>query len=151
MSEHALSLPVPPEAAWAALESTAEEWGAEVVRAGRGGREGTLRLPVLAGLRRGVVSGRLRVGPADGGSQVVFQPEESRLEVQAQAVVILLVSLAGSAVVVAWPFVPRLLQLAPFGAILALGGWFLVISRLRNSGPEDFLAAVGHRAGEEEP
>ena len=154
MSEHTLALPLAPEAAWAALESTAEEWGAEVVRGGRGGRggrEGTLRLPVLAGLRRGVVSGRLRVEPTDGGSRVVFQPEESRLEVQAQAVVVLLLSLAGSAVVVAWPFVPRLLPLAPFGAILALGGWFLVISRLRNSGPEDFLAAVGHRAGEEEP
>lgn len=144
MSEHVLTLPVTPEAAWAALESAAEDWGAEAAR------EGTLRLPVLAGLRRGVVSGRLRVEPAEGGSRVVFQPEEPRLEIQVQAVVILLISLAGSAVVIAWPFVPRLLPLAPFGALLALGGWFLVISRLRSSGPEEFLTAVEHRACEGE-
>jgi len=28
------------------------------------------------------------------------------------------------------------------GAVLALVGWFLVISRLRTSGPQEFLAMV---------
>lgn len=148
MTERSLTLPLAPPAAWAALESAAEEWGADIVREGR---EGRLRLPVLAGLRRGSVTGHLAVEPADGGSRVVFRPEESTLRIQTQAVVVLLVSLVGSAVVVAWPFVPRLLPLAPFGALLALGGWFLVISRLRTSGPEEFFAAVEHQAREDEP
>lgn len=146
MSERTLTLPLAPPAAWAALERTAEEWGAALDREKR-----WLRLPVLAGLRRGTVAGRLAVEPADGGSRVVFQPEEPVLAVQVQAVVVLLVSLLGAACVVAWPFVPRLLPLAPFGAILALGGWFLVISRLRSSGPEEFFAAVEHRALGDEP
>jgi hypothetical protein len=38
---------------------------------------------------------------------------------------------------------------APFGAVLALGGWFLVISRLRTSGPEEFLEAVAAQGGQE--
>ena len=41
-----------------------------------------------------------------------------------------------------WPFYPQLIAVAPFGALLALGGWFLVVSRLRTSGPDEFLDAV---------
>jgi hypothetical protein len=55
---------------------------------------------------------------------------------------ILLLASAGGLLCLIWPFFPRLLQIAPFGAILALGGWFLVIARLRTSGPDEFLAAV---------
>jgi hypothetical protein len=49
---------------------------------------------------------------------------------------------AGGLLTVLWPFFPRLLEIAPFGAVIALGGWFLVISRLRTSGPDEFLEAV---------
>jgi hypothetical protein len=147
VTERSLTLPLAPPAAWAALESTAEEWGAELAREDLGGR---LRLPVLAGLRRGVISGRITVEPADGGSRVAFRPEEAGYTLQVQAVVVLAFAVAGAAVVVAWPFFPRLLSVAPFGALLALGGWFLVISRLRTSGPDEFLAAVQERAAQEE-
>ena len=41
-----------------------------------------------------------------------------------------------------WPFFPGLLPLAPLGAIVALSGWFLVVSRLTTSTPDDFLRLV---------
>jgi uncharacterized membrane protein HdeD (DUF308 family) len=55
---------------------------------------------------------------------------------------ILLLSAFGAVLTFIWPFFPKLIAVAPFGALLALGGWFLVVSRLRSSGPEDFLAAL---------
>jgi hypothetical protein len=56
------------------------------------------------------------------------------------------VAIAGAVLTMLWPFFPQLLPLAPFGAILALGGWFLVLSRLRNSGPDEFLVMVEAQA-----
>jgi hypothetical protein len=35
--------------------------------------------------------------------------------------------------------------------VIALGGWFLVISRLRTSGPDEFLEAVAREDGPERP
>ncbi|HEX3553467.1 MAG TPA: hypothetical protein VIA62_09585 [Thermoanaerobaculia bacterium] len=139
MAEHAVDLDMPPERALSALRQTAEDWGANLQPAGAGGR---LHLPVLAGIRRGLVSGPVEVQPAEGGSRVVFRSEESVYYVQTPSVMILILSIAGAALTVLWPFYPRLMSVAPFGAILALGGWFLVLSRLRTSGPDEFLAAV---------
>lgn len=139
MKEHTIDLDVPPGRALAAVGQTAEDWGAEFVRDGWGGK---LHLPVIAGIRRGLVTGPVTVVPEGQGSRVVFRAEESVYYVQTQAVVILVISLVGALMTVLWPFNPKLLAVAPFGAVLALGGWFLVISRLRNSGPEDFLEAV---------
>lgn len=142
MPEHAIELDMPPERALSALRQTAEDWGANLqpdpaVTAG-----GRLHLPVLAGIRRGLVSGPVEVQPAEGGSRVVFRPEESVYYVQTASVMILLLAIAGGSLTVLWPFYPQLMAVAPFGAILALGGWFLVVSRLRTSGPDEFLAAV---------
>ena len=44
--------------------------------------------------------------------------------------------------VMLWPLSPKILQLAPIGAVLALVAWLLVISRIRNSDAGDFLALV---------
>jgi len=139
VAEHAVDLEVPPEKALAAVGQTAEDWGAEFQRDGSGGQ---LRLPVVAGIHRGLVTGAVEVGPAQGGSRVVFRPEGSVYRVQIPAVMILLLAVAGSLLTLAWPFFPRLMTVAPFGAILALGGWFMVVSRLRTSGPDEFLDAV---------
>lgn len=146
MTEHEIELNLPPEQAVAAVGRTAEDWGAEFQREGTGG---TLHLPVVAGIRRGLVTGPVEIQPAGEGSRVTFRPEQSIYYVQTAAVVILLLAAFGAALTFAWPFFPKLLPVAPFGALLALGGWFLVVSRLRSSGPEDFLAAVA--AQREEP
>ncbi|HEV2852446.1 MAG TPA: hypothetical protein VHC97_06555 [Thermoanaerobaculia bacterium] len=144
MPEHAIDLEASPEKALAAVGRAAEDWGAEF----QGGR---LNLPVLAGIRRGLVTGTVEVGPAEGGSRVVFRPETSAYHVQTQAVVILLLAVAGGLLTLVWPFFPKLIAVAPFGAVLALGGWFLVVSRLRTSGPDEFLDAVAVNAEEQGP
>jgi hypothetical protein len=139
MAEHEIELDLPPEKALSVVGRTAEDWGAEFQRDGLGG---TLHLPVVAGIRRGLVTGPVEIRPAGAGSRVTFRPEQSIYYVQTAAVVILLLSGFGAVLTFLWPFFPKLLAVAPFGAVLALGGWFLVVSRLRSSGPEDFLAAV---------
>ena len=139
MPEHVLDLPERPDAVMAALRRAAEDWGAELHKEESGW---WLHLPVVHGLRRGLVSGPVRVDPAPDGARVVFEPRESQLYVQAASVVILLLAVFGAAFTVLWPFFPGLLPVAPFGALLALGGWFLVISRLRTSGPDEFLHMV---------
>lgn len=139
MSEHTLELAVRPDAARAALRRAAEDWGAELDR-------DRLHLPVLQGLKRGVVSGPLRVEAAGEGALIVFRAEESRLYVQMASVFILLVAIVGALATVLWPFFPQFLPVAPFGALLALGGWFLVLSRLRTSGPDEFLVMVEAQA-----
>ena len=151
MTEHAIDLPLSPEEAVSAVQKTAEEWGAEFERNGSGGQ---LRLPVLAGLRRGLMTGMIEVRPEVEGSRVVFWPEQSVYHVQVSAVVVLLVAVSGGLLTVLWPFFPHLRPGAAFGASLALGGWFLVISKLRTSGPDEFLeavAAVGEGLGTEKP
>lgn len=141
--EHTIQLDLSPEAALAAVAREAEEWGGTFERDCLGGR---LRLPVEAGLRRGVVSGPLTAAPAEGGTRVTFRCEESVYVVQAAAVSALIVAGAGALLTMAWPLYPTLLVVAPLGAVLALGGWFLVLSRLRNSGPEEFLGRLRHPA-----
>ncbi|HEX3131414.1 MAG TPA: hypothetical protein VH394_29015 [Thermoanaerobaculia bacterium] len=136
---HTLDLAVRPDAALAALRRAAEDWGAEL-------EKGQLHLPVVQGLKRGVISGPLRVEPTDEGARVVFDPEESHLYVQMASVFILLVAIVGALATVLWPFFPQLLPVSPFGALLALGGWFLVLSRLRTSGPDEFLVMVEAQA-----
>ena len=142
-SEHILDLTVRPDAALSALHRAAEDWGAEVRR-----EQGAswLYLPVVHGLKRGLVSGPVRVEATEEGARVAFDSRESQLYVQAAPVFILLAAIAGAMVTVLWPFFPRLLPLAPFGAILALGGWFLVLNRLRTSGPDEFLLMVEAQA-----
>jgi hypothetical protein len=140
--EHAIDMDVAPAEALSILRRTAEDLEAEFQPDGMGGK---LHLPVLAGLRRGLVSGDVEIRPAGGGSRLIFRPETAVYHVQTQAVTILLFATAGALLTILWPFFPGLLQVAPFGALIALGGWFLVISRLRTSGPDEFLAAVAAR------
>ena len=134
-----------PEQALSALRQTVEDWGAQLQPGEDGSVEMTgsrLLLPVVAGIRRGLVSGPVEVQPAEDGSRVVFRPEESVYYVQTPSVMILILSVAGAILTVLWPFYPQLMTVAPFGAIMALGGWFLVVSRLRTSGPDEFLTAI---------
>jgi hypothetical protein len=98
------------------------------------------------------MSGPVEIRQAEGGSRLTFRPETSVYYVQTQAVVVLLLAVAGGLLTVLWPFFPKLLEVAPFGAVVALGGWFLVISRLRTSGPDEFLEAVAaQEAGHGKP
>jgi len=143
--EHSIELSEPPDRALAAVARAADAWGAELDDEEGAGRR--LHLPVVTGLRKGLVSGPLTVEAVPDGSRIVFRAEDSVHAVQTSAVAILLIAGAGGVLTVLWPFFPQMLPVAPFGALLALGGWFLVVSRLRTSGPDEFLAAVAAEAG----
>lgn len=142
----AVELAVSPELARQAVSGAAEAWGADW-RPGING--GSLHLPIAAGIRRGSVQGELRIEAAGAGSRVRFLPGEATYHLQTGAVAILVMAAAGGVMTTIWPFFPDLLPLAPLGALIALSGWFLVISRLTTSTPEDFLRLVHELSREE--
>lgn len=143
MPDSTIEIAAPLEAVMAALARTAEDWGADYKALGP--RHARLRLGVVAGLRRGWELGEVvadeKAGD-NGETRLTFQSEESELHLHAPSVSFLLLALAGGAVTAIWPFFPKLLPVAPFGALLALSGWFLVLNRLRTAGVEEFLTGV---------
>ncbi len=72
--------------------------------------------------------------------------EESHLEVQRASVAVLGLAVLALLPALAWPFQPKLLALLPFAAVMGLLAWWLVLSRLENSGPEEFFATVATAA-----
>lgn len=151
----------PVDRVWAAVRRAADAWGAEWEPGARGGGgTGRLRLPVHAGLRYGVIEAEVSVEPvvasrAKGGgehgneiTEVGFRPTSSLYFVNTTLLVILGLSALGGLLVVIWPFFPDggLAQVAPLGAVLAVVGWFLVVSRLENRGPEEFFELLALEA-----
>lgn len=149
-----LAIEQPTERVRAVLPRVVEGWGGVFVEKpvempGATQEETTLEIPVLAGLRRGRARGRLRLEPTPGGCEAVFLVETGELELNLAACGILLLSATGGVISMAWPWFPRLLPAVPLGLVLAVGGWLLIASRLRSSGPEEFLGAL--RAAALEP
>jgi hypothetical protein len=149
--EHVVDLPCTPAEALRAAQAAALDWGAELDphagdgEAGAGG--GELRLPVVAGLRRGLLRGPLAIAAAAGGSRVVFVPAAKDYYVETSAVALLLVAAAGGLLTVLWPLYPKLMPAAPLGAVFALSGWFLVASRQRAKGPAEFMRSIAAHCG----
>lgn len=140
MSEsRARDLSVPPERVLAATGAAADLWGASWQPEDRGGR---LVLPVVQGLRRGVLEVRVTIEPNVSGASLSLRVESSRVRLNRAAVMVLLLGAVGGGVVALWPLFPALLPVAPAGAVLALVAWLLVVSRLRSKGVEDFLSLV---------
>jgi hypothetical protein len=143
----ALTLAELPEA----LAKAADTWGAEwtpassVPPANRSG--GRLILPVVFGLRRGVLVGRVDCEPAGEGARLIWQLEESHLELQRTSVGFLAFAVLTLLPALAWPFNPKLLALLPFALVMGLLAWWLVLSRLESSGPEEFFATLGRSDG----
>ncbi|HEV7672804.1 MAG TPA: hypothetical protein VGS22_30165 [Thermoanaerobaculia bacterium] len=138
--ESSVEVDRPVEQALSLVERAAEEWGAEHrLEAGRA----HVALPVRAGLRQGVVEAEISAEKTASGTRLTLHEIRSHWQIQISAVIVLLVSAAGGIVAFLWPFFPAdLVPLAPFGAVLALSGWFLVISRLRTSRSTDFLRTI---------
>ena len=118
------------------MGDAAEVWGAGWQTEDAGG---LLTLPVVQGVRQGVVYGRIDVAPSEGGTSLSFKTEDALYKINKSALAILLLGALGGLTVVLWPLSPRILQLAPIGVVLALVAWLLVVSRLRSSGIDDFL------------
>ena len=119
-----------------ALAEHAENWGAEWTPRIDGGE---IKLPVTAGLRRGVIAGRITLERHNGASRATLDVNGSEWTINRTAVGILLSGALGGLVLILLPFFPKLLQLMPIAVMLSLAAWFLVVSRLRSSGAEEFL------------
>ncbi len=146
---HRLELDSPPQAVLAAVAAAAEDWGAEWAPGGGGGR---LYLPVVAGLRRGVLSGQLEArSRRDGGTRLTLHAETTHWRVHRSAAAVLVLGALGALPVILWPLRPDFLALAPVGLVLLFLAWFMVVSRLRSAGAGEFLEAVRDRLGAEEP
>ncbi len=159
---HAAELAAGRDGALAAVARAADEWDAHWRPEGEDG--GRLVLPRVAGLHRGIVIGRLHLYPGEGtvegtgegagggageaATRAVYEVDAVDDHVHASAVGVLAIAAVGALLTVVWPIFPSLLPLAPLGALLALGGWFLVVSRLQNAGPEEFLRRVGELAAD---
>jgi hypothetical protein len=129
----------PAEAA-EAIARAAEEWGGEWTATAEGGR---LALPVVFGLRRGAAVGRVEiVGLGSARARVTWTLEESHLEVHRGSVAVLSIAAVPALGALAWPFWPPLLALAPLAAVLGFLAWWLVVARLRSSGPEEFFSSL---------
>lgn len=137
--QHRVELEEGPESALQSLAAAAELWGADWQPDSSGG---TLQLPVVRGLWRGVERCRVSVSSSGSGSVVGLTVEESWHRANRSAVVVLLFGGAGGLIVALWPFFPGLMPLLPVAVVLALAAWLLVVARLRSSHPEDFLNLV---------
>ena len=81
---------------------------------------------------------------------MTFKASSEDYRVEIPAVAVLAIAGAGALLTVVWPLAPKLLPLAPLGALLALSGWFLVISRRSGKGPDEFLESIQVFAGRAE-
>ena len=135
-------LPGPPAAFLAALAAAVEAWGGEW-QADDDGGGGQLALPVVYGLKRGVLVGRIDVAAAPAGTHLHWRCEASHLEVHRAAVAILALAAVALLPALAWPFYPPLLALLPFAAVTGLIAWWAVISKLHTSGPRELFEELG--------
>lgn len=138
----ALTLADLPDALSRAAEAWGAEWQGDAAQHGAKPGGGRLVLPVVFGLRRGVLIGRVDFEPAGDGARLIWQLEESHLELQRASVALLTLTILALLPALAWPFNLKLLTLLPFALVMGLLAWWLVISRLETSGPEEFFATV---------
>ncbi len=121
-----------------------EEGEVEIEPSDDGGR---LAIPALAGLRTGEITGQLSVEPArasgmPSGVRLRFTVEEENYHLQPVPVMILCCAAFGCLIVLFWPFFPALASLVPFSIVLGVAAWFLVLAKLSNSGPTEFLDEI---------
>jgi hypothetical protein len=134
-----LATDVAPAAALSALARAVADWDGEWSGEAGGG---ALRLPVHAGLRHGLVRGRATAVQRGGGSELVVEIVAEEWALHRVAVALLVTSGVAALAVVLWPFFPALGSLVPLGLVLAVTAWLVILSRLRNQGPEELLAQV---------
>lgn len=103
---------------------------------------GHLRLPVMAGLRRGFVEGTIEAERRGDGARLTFREERGEYHLERLSVGVLLLGAAGGLITLIAPFVPAFQSAFVLGVFLGLGAWFFIVSGLRNSGPEEFFEAL---------
>jgi len=145
MTEQRLDLNLSSQRALEVVREAVHIWGGEVEAGGDGL---TLWLPVNTGIRTGHIVVRVRVTGDAATARVEIQPTEAHMRIHRGAAVVLGFGAAGGLVAILWPFFPRLLQLAPVAAVLAVVAWLLVASRSRSHDLAEFLELVEKMADE---
>lgn len=147
--EYRRTVRAPADVTLEAIDAAAEMWNAAWETAPDGGR---LHLPVLAGIRRGRVLGRIRVRESGSSTEVVLEVEHSEYELNRPATVFLVLGALGALVMLLLPFFPvQLAGLMPLSLILLLGAWLVVASRLRSASPVEFLDTVAELVEDDDP
>lgn len=128
---------IPADGARELVREAVEGWGGAWDEA-----SGELELPLAAGLRSGWARGTLALDEGVSTTRVVLTVRDCSYALRGNAVMVLAASALGALLTVIWPVFPSLLPLVPFGVVVALMGWFLVISRLVTNRPEDLLETI---------
>jgi hypothetical protein len=137
----------PRAAALKVVAEAAEDWDASWEP--NGGAGGTLQLGALAGLRHGELTIDVTAtDAAAGGSELALQVASERWRLHGTAAGLLAVAGAGAVTTLLWPFVPAVAPIAPMGAVLAIGAWLVVLSRLRHVGFAELVADLQERLEE---
>jgi hypothetical protein len=152
VAEHQIEVEGDVVATLATAREVADDWGATWPQEISDTGGAFLRLPAVAGLRRGTISGHLHAEPAHAGQLPVrtrlrFVATEENYVLQRVPLSLLLGAALGCLIVLLWPFIPALAPLIPLAILLGFAAWFLVITKLSNAGPADFLEEIAHRAG----
>lgn len=138
--DHELAIEASPDRVLAAVSAMADEWGGEWRGEGHGGR---LYLPVVAGLRRGLLEAQVEARSSSrDGTLLTLRGDVEHWRVHRSAAGILVMGALGALPVILWPLGPRFLALAPVGLVFMFLAWFMVVSRLRTAGGAEFLEAV---------
>lgn len=130
---------------FAQLGRQAEAWGGSFDE-----KKGRLELPVLAGLRHGLVIAEVEALAQRGGSKVRLKILESHYQLDRGGTFALSLAAPAAIAALVLPFFPRFWPLLPPALVLTLAAWLFVVARLRTSSLEDFLGELGKAATDPE-
>jgi hypothetical protein len=128
------------------LARLAEAWGGSFDE-----KKGRLELPVLAGLRHGLVIAEVEALAQRDGTKLRLKILESHYQLDRGGTFALLIAAPAALAALVLPFFPRFWPLLPPALVLTLAAWFFVVARLRTSGIEDFLGELRKAAESAEP
>lgn len=141
-SQYRIELPSSSASSLRALAEEAAAWGGDWRP--EGPTRGRLELPVLAGVRYGRVAGEVTVEESESGSVVTFRVDQSHYRLQKPSVLFLLLGGFGSLLCLVAPFVPALRPAIPIGILLGVAAYLFIVTKLTNSGPEEFFEELGN-------
>lgn len=128
---------------FAQLARQAEAWGGSFDE-----KKGRLELPVLAGLRHGLVIAEVEALAQRGGSKVRLKILESHYQLDRGGTFALAIAAPAAVAALALPFFPRFWPLLPPALVLTLAAWLFIVARLRTSSVEDFLGELAKAAAD---
>ena len=125
-----VELALAPARAAEAIAATAEPWGAEWTPHEGGGR---LSLPVVFGLRRGQLVGKVTITATAAGSRVAWRQLESHLEIHRSSVAVLSIAAVPLLGVLGWPLWYAYAAMVPGVVLTAILGVRSAIEDLRGA------------------